>query len=233
MRVAVITGGNRGIGLAIAKRLAADGYALAICGRDAKALARAGAELKRSGASVMAVPCDVSDAVEVEEMFRQVKRHFGRVDVLINNAGLSHPTTPVAELAIADWQRNLEVNLTGTFLCTKFALPLMGRGGTIINNLSVAAKGMFPGAAAYNASKWGALGFTNTLREELRGQGIRVVALIPGPVDTAIWDQFWKDAPREKMVRPESVADLVAAVVALPEEATVEEVAVGPTGGTL
>jgi NAD(P)-dependent dehydrogenase (short-subunit alcohol dehydrogenase family) len=231
--VAVVTGGTRGIGLAIARRLAREGYALAICGRDAKALARAGSELKRGGGAILAVPCDVSDAVAVEEMFAAVKRHFGRVDVLVNNAGLSHPTTPVEQLTLADWQRNLDVNLTGTFLCTKSALPLMAKGGTIINNLSVAAKGMFPGASAYNASKWGALGFTNTLREEVRGRGIRVVALLPGPTDTAIWDQFWKDAPREKMVRPESVADLVAAVVALPPEAVVEEIAVGPTGGTL
>jgi NAD(P)-dependent dehydrogenase (short-subunit alcohol dehydrogenase family) len=181
----------------------------------------------------MAIRCDVSHPAQVEEMFAQVEQHLGRLDVLVNNAGLSHPTTPVEKLAVSDWQRNLDVNLTGTFLCTKSALPLMSRGGTIINNLSVAIRVPFAGTAAYSASKAGVLGLTNVLRAELRERGIRVVALVPGPIATDLWEQFWPDAPREKMVMPATVAEVVAGIVRLPAEATVEEVAIGPTGGTL
>jgi 3-oxoacyl-[acyl-carrier protein] reductase len=91
----------------------------------------------------------------------------------------------------------------------------------------------FPGTAAYSASKAGVLGLTNVLRAELRERGIRVVALVPGPIATDLWEQFWPDAPREKMVMPATVAEVVAGIVRLPAEATVEEVAIGPTGGTL
>jgi len=116
---------------------------------------------------------------------------------------------------------------------TKAALPLMKRGGAIVNNLSIAARRVFPGLSAYNASKHGALGFTNTLREELRVRGIRVIALLPGATDTKIWNAFWSAAPRKKMMSPKTVAEAVVNALALPDESTIEELTILPSSGTL
>jgi short-subunit dehydrogenase len=109
----------------------------------------------------------------------------------------------------------------------------MKRGGIIVNNLSLAAKQVFPNSAAYNASKHGALGFTNTLREELRKKGIRVTALLPGATDTAIWDTLWPDAPRKRMMRPNHVAQAVVAALKLPPETSVDEISITPSAGAL
>jgi NAD(P)-dependent dehydrogenase (short-subunit alcohol dehydrogenase family) len=119
------------------------------------------------------------------------------------------------------------------FLVTRAALPLMKRGASIVNNLSVSAKGVFPGMSAYNASKHGAAGFTNTLREELREQGIRVIGLYPGATDTDIWKQFRPEAPRKRMMKAETIAEAVLFAVSLPPEATVEELVIAPTRGAL
>jgi NAD(P)-dependent dehydrogenase (short-subunit alcohol dehydrogenase family) len=116
---------------------------------------------------------------------------------------------------------------------TQAALAVMKRGSTIVNNLSIAAERVFPGSAAYNASKHGALGFTNTLREELRPKGIRVIALMPGATDTAIWQALWPKAPRRKMMSAETVARTVVDALLLPENTTVEKIVVMPSSGTL
>jgi short-subunit dehydrogenase len=109
----------------------------------------------------------------------------------------------------------------------------MAAGGTIVNNISVAAVHPFAGMAAYTASKAGALGFTNVLREDLRKRGIRVLALMAGATDTEIWNQFWPDAPREKMVSSETVAQAVCHALTIPDKATIEEIKIGPTVGVL
>ena len=109
----------------------------------------------------------------------------------------------------------------------------MKRGGTIVNNLSIAATRVFAGSAAYNASKHGALGLTNTLREELRPRGIRVIALLPGATDTDIWTTLWPQAPRKKMMSPETVAEATVQAILLPANATVESLEILPTVGTL
>ena len=140
---------------------------------------------------------------------------------------------PVEKTSVELWQSVLDVNLTGLFLCTRDAIPLMPRGATIVNNLSVAAKQIFPNFSAYNASKHGALGFTLTLREELIPKGIRVTALMPGATDTEIWNQSWPDAPRKKMIEPESVAQAVVYAVLLPQNANLSELTVVPVEGAL
>jgi NAD(P)-dependent dehydrogenase (short-subunit alcohol dehydrogenase family) len=136
-------------------------------------------------------------------------------------------------LSASDWNDVIATNLTGMFLVTKAALPLMKHGAVIVNNLSIAAKRAFPGSSAYNASKHGALGFTKTLREELREQGIRVIALLPGATDTRIWETLWPGAPREKMISPGTVARAVVDVLKLPPDTTVEELTLMPTTGAL
>jgi NAD(P)-dependent dehydrogenase (short-subunit alcohol dehydrogenase family) len=155
------------------------------------------------------------------------------VDVLINNAGIAHAQANVDELAIGLWQEVIETNLTGMFLVTRAALALMNRGSAIVNNLSISAKRVFPGSSAYNASKHGALALTNTLREELRPRGIRVIALLPGATDTDIWNTLWREAPRQKMMKAETVARAVVNALCVPAEATVEELVILPASGTL
>jgi NAD(P)-dependent dehydrogenase (short-subunit alcohol dehydrogenase family) len=232
-KVALITGASRGIGLAIARSFAAEGYKLVITGRKLPPLEKAGRELTRLGSRVLAKVCDVRDPESVQSLAASVKKQFGRVDILINNAGIAHPSVPVEKLSYADWKAVIDTNLTGTFLVTRAILALMPDGGTIVNNLSVAAKRVFRGWSAYNTSKHGALGLTNTLREELRPRGIRVIALLPGATDTDIWDTPWPDAPRKNMMSADTVAKALADALTLPIGSTVEELTIAPTSGAL
>ena len=231
-KIALITGGSQGIGLAIAHALADEGCNLIISGRNRARLNRAVKELSRK-TQITAFTCDVRDPRGVKRMFAGISRKFKTLDILINSAGIAHAFRPTAEVSVKEWTDVLATNLTGTFLVTQAALPLMRRGGAIANILSMSAKRAFPNLAAYNASKFGALGFTNTLREELRQQGIRVIAVLPGSTDTPIWNVLWPKAPRHKMIRPETVAEALVSALRLPPESTVEELAIMPTGGPL
>jgi NAD(P)-dependent dehydrogenase (short-subunit alcohol dehydrogenase family) len=232
-KVAVITGASRGIGLAIARALAAERCSLVITARDAKSIEKVSRELARLGIRVLPKTCDARDPVAVKALAAAVKKQFSRVDILINNAGISHPVLPVAKLSYEQWSAVIDTNLTGTFLVTHEILPLMKKDGIILNNLSIAAKRDFAGLSAYNASKHGALGFTNTLREELREKGIRVIALLPGATDTDIWKSLWPDAPRKKMMSPDTIAKTVLNALLLPADTTVEELTILPTIGAL
>lgn len=232
-KVALITGASRGIGLAIAHSLAGEGCDLIITGREENSLRTASRELERHDLRVLEKVCDVSSPRSVESLFSILKKQFGHLDILINNAGIAHAIATVDKLEIEVWQKVLATNLTGMFLVTRAALPLMARGATIVNNLSVAAKAIFTGEAAYCASKHGALGLTNTVRQEVRPQGIRVIALMPGPTDTEIWNQFWPEAPRKNMMSPETVAAALVNALVLPQNSTVEELLLTPTAGAL
>ncbi|MBZ5707203.1 MAG: SDR family NAD(P)-dependent oxidoreductase [Acidobacteriia bacterium] len=231
-KVALITGASQGIGLAIARALAAEGCALVIAGRNEPRLQRTGRELAAQ-TRVLPVVCDVRDTGAVHSLCIAIERRFHRLDILVNNAGIGHSNLNVGKLALEVWREVIETNLNGMFLVTHCALPLMRRGSAIVNNLSIAAKRVFPGSSAYNASKHGALGFTNTLREELRPRGIRVIALLPGATDTAIWKTLWPEAPRKKMMSAETVAASVVRALTLPPEGTVEELIILPGAGTL
>ncbi len=230
-KLAVITGASRGIGLAIAKALAEQGCTLALSSRKATDI-RAVARRLASSAPVLAEACDVRDPRSVENFFRAIKRQFSHVDFLINNAGIAHQLQPVEKLPAKVWRDVIDTNLNGMFFCTRAALPLMRRGGVIVNNLSIAAQRVFPGMSAYNASKHGALGLTDTLREELRERGIRVLALIPGATATDIWEQFMPDSDRKTMMSPESVASAVVHALTLPPESAIEEIRMLPLSGT-
>jgi len=232
-KVAVITGGARGIGLALARAFVRKEYAVVITGRDQGRLAAAAEELRKGKREVTALPCDVRDAGSVEKLFAAIREQYSSIDVLVNNAGVAHGLAPVEGLSVDTWQEVIDTNLTGMFLVTRSALPLMRGGSTIVNNLSVAAVKVFAGMSAYNASKFGGLGFTNALREDVRNRGIRVLALLPGATDTDIWSQFWAGAPREKMISADTVAEAVLHVVSAPANATIEELRIGPTVGAL
>ena len=237
-RLALITGANRGIGFAIARALAREGCNLIITARDERALAKARAELEKlqpeiRNAPVLAQSCDVRSPDSVDYLFALVRGLHKPLDILINNAGIGQPNRTVSELPYPTWMEVIDTNLNGLFLMTQAALAVMKRGSTIVNNLSISAERVFPGSAAYNASKHGALGFTNTLREELRPKGIRVIALMPGATDTAIWDAMWPTAPRRRMMSAETVARTVVDALLLPENATVEKIVLMPSSGTL
>ena len=232
-RLALITGANRGIGLAIARGLAREGCDLVLTARDERALHKASRELEKLRISVLAQACDVRDPHSVDYLFTLVRGLRRPLDFLINNAGIAHPNRMVSDLPYPQWCGVIETNLNAVFLVTQAALAVMKRGGVIVNNLSISAERVFPGSSAYTASKHGALGLTDTLREELRPRGIRVVALMPGATDTAIWNTLWPQAPRRKMMSPETVATEVLNALKLPDNSAVEKIVVMPAGGAL
>lgn len=232
-KVAVITGGGSGIGLAMARLFAKSGYSVVIIGRDAKRLQKAATTISSDKKQVVGISCDVRDPASVEKLFREIGKRHSSIDVLINNAGIAHALASTDQLPVETWKEVIETNLTGMFLVTRAALPRMRAGGTIVNNLSVAALRPFAGMSAYNASKFGALGFTHALREDLRKRGIRVVALLPGATDTDIWGQFWPEAPKEKMISAETVAQAVLHAVSAPANTAIEEIRIGPAAGAL
>ena len=205
-----------------ANALAAEGCSVVITGRNQSTLAKSAARIRESvgpqskSAQILPVVCDVRDPDSVASLFAAVKKAFGKIDVLVNNAGITQPTVTVEETTLELWRDVIDTNLTGIFLCTRAALPMMHAGATIVNNLSAAAKQVFPKYATYSAAKRGALGFTLSLREELIPRGIRVMALMPGATATDMWDQIMPDAPRDRMIDVDSVAQAVLYAVLLP-----------------
>ncbi len=235
-KVAVVTGGSRGIGYAVARALAVEGADVVIAARDLPTLTRSAAQLRKEvlgPAKIVAMSCDVRAPQSVAGLFAVVKRRFGRVDILFNNAGISQPETGLEQTTLETWRSNIDTNLTGVYLCSRAALPLMKEGATIVNNLSAAAKQVFPKYYAYTAAKMGALGFTLSLRNELSPRGIRVMALLPGATNTDIWQQIMPDAPREHMIDVESVAQAVLYAVLLPPNVNPSEISLDPLGGAL
>jgi NAD(P)-dependent dehydrogenase (short-subunit alcohol dehydrogenase family) len=224
-KVALVTGGTRGIGNAVAAALAARGCTVVVAARRLPA--------HRPPTHISFYECDVRAAGSVVALFVHVRKKFRRLDVLVNNAGVSHSMAHVQSLPPEQWDEVIATNLTGLFHVTRAALPLMRRGATIVNNLSIAATRSFAGQAAYCASKHGALGFTRVLRDEVRHRGIRVIALLAGATDTEIWNQFWPEAPRNAMLRPATVAQSVVDAILLPPRSTVEEITLMPTAGEL
>ncbi len=232
-QVALITGATGGIGKALAKALASEGCNLILVSRNESALKKISKELSKRKIQILAHPCDVRDPHSVDDLFRAARREFRKVNILINNAGIAHASLTIDKLPYPVWKDVLATNLDGTFLVTQAALAVMKRGGTIVNNLSIAATRVFAGSAAYNASKHAALGLTDTLREELRPRGIRVIGLLPGATDTDIWNTLWPHAPRIKMMSPETVAKAVMEAILLPPNATVETLEILPSAGRL
>lgn len=235
-KVAVVTGGSRGIGFAIARALANEGCNLVITARNSAVLDKSAAQLRKEAGKdvkVISFVCDVRKPEEVDAVFASVGKHFGKIDILVNNAGISQAATPLEHTTLEIWRYNIDTNLTGVFLCTRAALPLMKRGSVIINNLSAAAKHVFPQYYAYTAAKMGALGFTLSLRKELSPRGIRVMALLPGATDTEMWQQIMPDPPREHMIDAEIIARAVLYAVLLPPNVNPSEISLDPIGGAV
>jgi NAD(P)-dependent dehydrogenase (short-subunit alcohol dehydrogenase family) len=188
-KVALVTGAARGIGLAVAKRFLAEGWSVALLDIEDELLQGAVAALANPVAT-MALHCDVSDAAAVTDVIAAIEKRFGRLDALVNNAGIA-VFAPLLETSNEDWKRVLEVNLTGPFLCTKAAAPLMREhgGGAIVNITSISAVRASTLRSAYGTSKAGLAHLTKQLAVELASLGIRVNGVAPGPVETAMAKQ--------------------------------------------
>jgi 3-oxoacyl-[acyl-carrier protein] reductase len=222
---AVVTGASRGIGRAVAERLASEGFDIALAARTEADLAEAAAAIEARGAKALAVPTDVSREEDVLRLFERVRDGFGRVDVLVNNAGLGVYTL-VAETSLADWENVMGVNARGTFLCSREAFKVMAEadppGGIIVNISSVVGFKGYPRQGAYTASKHAVVGLSKVLAEEGRDKGIRVHAICPGGVATGLISSARPDINPDELLQPEDIADLVAYLVKLPKRAMID-----------
>jgi NAD(P)-dependent dehydrogenase (short-subunit alcohol dehydrogenase family) len=212
--VAIVTGGSRGIGLAIATALVERGARVVITGRDQKHLAEAAAQFSTD--AVRAVRADVGKADEAGRAIDAAVEHFGGLDVLVNNAGVGH-FAPVADMSAADWRKVIDTNLTGVFYCCAAAIPHLKRRGSgwVINISSLAGKNPFVGGAAYCASKAGLNAFSEALMQEVRHDNIRVSYICPGSVATGFSGRAGSDGADWK-IAPEDVASLVLDLVTFP-----------------
>ena len=183
-KVSIVTGGGRGIGLAISLSFAAEGSAVVVSGTSKDALDKTAERIRNNGGRAVSVPADVADEAQVRELVEATISEFGQIDILVNNAGIAGPTALVPDVKLEDWDRTLAVNLTGAFLCAKHALPhMIGRnGGRIINITSVAGLKGYAWRSPYCASKWGMIGLTRTLAEEVGRYDITCNAIAPGPI---------------------------------------------------
>jgi 3-hydroxybutyrate dehydrogenase len=229
-KIALVTGGGKGIGRAISLRLAAEGAAVAVAGRDPKALDSVAAELRAAKGRGLAVVCDVADPAQVTQLGAAVRKELGSIDILVNNAGIA-PSAPIHRTDLATWRQVLDVNLTGCFLCMQMVLEaMMERGsGRIINIASTAGKVGVAYAAAYSASKHGLLGLTRSAAFELASKGITVNAVCPGWTETEMvsraagriagarggtpaeaFEELRHRSPQKRFVQPDEVAAVVA-----------------------
>lgn len=253
-KIALITGGGRGIGRAVAFAFAREGAQVALAARTASEVERVAAEIKdECGVETLSAACDVSDARQVERVFAHLAESFGRgCDVLVNNAGIAE-SAPLLKTDDELWQRHLAINLTGTFLCTRAALPAMiERGwGRVINVASIAGKTGAPYITAYAASKHGVLGLTRSVALEVATKGVTVNAICPGYVDTDMTtraldkieaktgrpaaetlEAIKRMSPQQRLVTPAEVAAL-ALLLASDEGRGINGQAINVDGGSV
>jgi 3-oxoacyl-[acyl-carrier protein] reductase len=228
-QVALVTGAGRGIGKSISSRLAFLGATVVLCARSGTELDALAHEIASRGGRAVPLVCDVSDLRSVENARVEVEKAHGRLDVLVNNAGVGSFAGPLHEMTPQDWEKVLDTNLRGVFYCIRAFAPMMIRqaGGHIVNISSLAGKNPLPNGAAYAASKWGLNGLTYSVAEELRGMNIRVSVVCPGSVDTT---EGWHQGKNSnKMLQPDQIAHVVAMLVTQAPQSFVSEVLIRPT----
>ncbi len=228
-KIAVVTGGSKGIGLAIAERLVRDGMKVYICARDRDEIAEAVTKLSQFGECFGKV-CDVRDEAQVKNLLASCESRFGGLDILINNAGVGYMGKTVEEISSDEFRQTLETNLFGVFYACHHAIPLMRQrgGGYIINISSLAGQNAHPGMAAYNASKFGLNGFSEALMQEVRHDGIKVSYICPGSVNT----HFGDDTPgpdKAWQLQPEDIADSVVGLLSMEDRALPSKIEIRPS----
>jgi 3-oxoacyl-[acyl-carrier protein] reductase len=227
--VAIVTGGSRGIGFAIASALAELGTTVVITGRDAKRLDTSAGQIRARGLKCEGVVCDVANLDSVTALSARLRETYPRVDILVNNAGIGGPSSLLHELDPADWDTIFHTNVRGVFYMMRAVVPLMisAGAGHIISISSLAGKNPLPRGAAYSASKWALNGLTYSVAEELRAHNIRVSVVCPGSVDTEFSPHEGKASDR--MLKPEDVAHLITMLVTQRPQSFVSEVLLRPT----
>jgi NAD(P)-dependent dehydrogenase (short-subunit alcohol dehydrogenase family) len=230
-KVALVTGGNKGIGKAIAAGLAGEGAAIVLTARGVTELKSAAAELAGLGNGVLAIPADVTDEAQVKSLFAQAVAHFGKLDILVNNAG-AFDGGPLDELSVEAWDKVIAVNLRGPFLCTREAMRLMKKqgGGRIINIGSISAQRVRLNSAPYSASKHGLWGLTQVTALEGRDFGITCGCLHPGNVRVERRRESGKVEDEEPMMEPADLARAAVLMAALPPQVNMLEAIVLPAG---
>jgi short-subunit dehydrogenase len=230
MKRYLITGASRGIGRAIAEKLAAEDVELLLHGRDTVALAQTRKAVEPRCAKVALLIHDLAIAGSVSDLIAEVGS--GPIDLLVNNAGVAF-VKPFTEITSIDWEQTVAVNVTAPFMLMQHFALRMPAGSSIVNVLSVAAKTVFPNWSAYCMSKFALEGFSRCVREELRDRKIRVINLYPAATDTEVWDRIEGQWPRERMMSATQVADAVAFALARPTDILVEDITLSSLVGNL
>ena len=228
-QVAIVTGAGRGIGREIALLFARQGANVIVAARTGPEIRKAADEIKALGKESLAIRTDVSDELQVETMVKETMKEFDRIDVLVNNAGVSLPGL-VMDTKVEEWDTMLDSYLKGTFLCSRAVLPIMKdqRKGQIINISSTAGKRGVAGAVPYSSSKFGVVGFSQALALEIKEFGIKVSVICPGRVDNPKWDKI-SGADRSKMLKAIDVAQAVLFIASQPERSIITELVIRPS----
>lgn len=228
--VALVTGSNRGIGKAIAGKFAREGYNVVLLGRDVNSLKETENELKQFGTEILSFAGDVSDEAFANDCVAKSEQKFGKIDHLINNAGLGIFSSLV-DARLDDFKKQVDANMYGVFNFSKAVLPGMmkRKSGSIINIASLAGKNAFTGGSMYSATKHAVLGLTRCLMLEAREYNIRVAAICPGSVDTEFNFGSTMKPNRDKVLQADDVADSVFAIIKLPIRALISEIDLRPT----
>ncbi len=233
-RRALVTGASRGIGAAVAQRLADQGFALALVARPSDDLDQVTTAITKQGGQAQAFPIDLSAIDALPQQLEALIETFGPCDLLINNAGMGYTAT-VADTPLSDWRRVLDLNLTAGFICIQAVLPGMRQlqRGVIVNVVSIAGKQVFPTWGVYSASKFGLLALSRAVAQEERAHGIRVTAFCPGAVNTSLWDSetVQADFDRSQMMPIDVVADSLVQIALMPTAVVVEDIVLMPAGG--
>jgi len=233
-QVAVVTGAGRGIGRAVAATFAREGAFVVLAARSAREIASVQRDIEATGGRALAVATDVRQEPAVAALVTRALAEGGRIDCLVTAAGMA-AFGPVADAKTADWDQLMAVNLRGVFLCCRAVLPAMTaqRRGTIINIGSVVTSRTLPGSGAYTAAKYGLLGFSRVLAEEMRAHGVRVGVLSAGATDTPLWDVVPQPPDRALMLKPDQIAEAALLMAALAPGAALEELTLLPQAGVL
>src|SRR5437764_8523207 len=211
-KIALVTGGGRGIGAAIALRLAGLGATTIVCGRTLARLQHTARQIRSAGGQGEAIACDVADWRSVTALADRLQKTFGHLDILVNNAGVGGFSGPLHTMSMEKWDEIFNTNLRGVFYMIRAFAPMMiAGGGDIVNISSLAGKNALPNGAAYSASKWGLNGLTHSVAEELRGYNVRVTVVCPGSVNTDLSPHTGKNM--SKLLQPADVAHVVGMVV--------------------
>jgi len=226
-KVAIVTGGNKGIGKAISLRLAEEGADVVIAARDTEAADEVVRKVEQKGRHSLSVKTDVMQSDQVEAMVKKVMDEFGRIDILVNNAG-QILKVEAAKTKVADWDNIINVNVRGTFLCSRTVLPHMirRRGGKIINISSTAGKRGTPEVSAYCASKFAVSGFSESIAQEVAKYGITVNSICPGMVLTKMGLSVSPETDTSKWLTPEDIADVVVFLATRPSRVLIPEMLV-------